>query len=243
MPTGAACCCSARRVSMIYAGLDQGNRLDWLESGTVMALLLGGGVLFVAFLDQRDAGSPALGACQCAVLAQCRALAGRHPALHAHQPVKFVAGAEFPQRRRPDAARTKRRPAADLWRAADVRAGADLDLSAAAFRCARRAGAGLFGFRRRQSAGVRNSPTTGRASDFVGIVLLQSIGQAFTLLPIIIMALSNSDPTRATVVCRLYPDHAARRRGDRRGADGDLAARPRADPLQLSRAVHRKRQR
>jgi MFS transporter, DHA2 family, multidrug resistance protein len=34
--------------------------------------------------------------------------------------------------------------------------------------------------------------------DFVGIVLLQSIGQALTLLPIIIMALSNSDPTRAT---------------------------------------------
>ena len=37
-------------VSMIYAGLDQGNRLDWLESGTVMALLLGGGVLFILFL-------------------------------------------------------------------------------------------------------------------------------------------------------------------------------------------------
>src|SRR5712664_3968812 len=37
-------------VSMIYAGLDQGNRLDWLGSGTVMALLVGGGVLFVAFL-------------------------------------------------------------------------------------------------------------------------------------------------------------------------------------------------
>ena len=35
---------------MIYAGLDQGNRLDWLESGTVIALLLGGGMLFVAFL-------------------------------------------------------------------------------------------------------------------------------------------------------------------------------------------------
>src|SRR6267142_4902420 len=37
-------------VSMIYAGLDQGNRLDWLESGTVMALLLGGVVLFIVFL-------------------------------------------------------------------------------------------------------------------------------------------------------------------------------------------------
>src|SRR3954469_21443395 len=37
-------------VSMIYAGLDQGNRLDWLESGAVMALLLGGSALFVLFL-------------------------------------------------------------------------------------------------------------------------------------------------------------------------------------------------
>jgi DHA2 family multidrug resistance protein len=34
--------------------------------------------------------------------------------------------------------------------------------------------------------------------DFVTIAVLQSIGQAFTLLPIIIIALSNSDPTRAT---------------------------------------------
>ena len=37
-------------VSMIYAGLDQGNRLDWLGSGTVMALLVGGVVLFAGFL-------------------------------------------------------------------------------------------------------------------------------------------------------------------------------------------------
>ena len=34
--------------------------------------------------------------------------------------------------------------------------------------------------------------------DFIVIVLLQSFGQAFTLLPIIILALSNSDPARAT---------------------------------------------
>src|SRR6185369_10948808 len=34
--------------------------------------------------------------------------------------------------------------------------------------------------------------------DFVGIVILQSIGQALTLLPIIILAVSNLDPTRAT---------------------------------------------
>jgi MFS transporter, DHA2 family, multidrug resistance protein len=34
--------------------------------------------------------------------------------------------------------------------------------------------------------------------DFVGIVILQSIGQALTLLPIIILALSNVDTTRTT---------------------------------------------
>ncbi len=36
--------------AMIYTGLDQGNRLDWLESGIVMGLLAGGGALLIAFL-------------------------------------------------------------------------------------------------------------------------------------------------------------------------------------------------
>jgi DHA2 family multidrug resistance protein len=33
---------------LIYAALDQGNRLDWLNSGTVVGLLAGGGLLVVA---------------------------------------------------------------------------------------------------------------------------------------------------------------------------------------------------
>jgi DHA2 family multidrug resistance protein len=37
---------------LIYAGLDQGNRLDWLNSGLVCGLLLGGSILIVAFLVQ-----------------------------------------------------------------------------------------------------------------------------------------------------------------------------------------------
>src|SRR6201999_3267067 len=37
-------------ISMVYAGLDQGNRLDWFGSGTVLALLLGGGMLCAAFV-------------------------------------------------------------------------------------------------------------------------------------------------------------------------------------------------
>src|SRR6195952_875781 len=37
-------------LSMLYAGLDQGNRLDWLESGTVVTLLIGGLILLLAFV-------------------------------------------------------------------------------------------------------------------------------------------------------------------------------------------------
>ncbi len=36
--------------SMLYAAIDQGNRLDWLNSGLVWGLFAGGGLLTVAFL-------------------------------------------------------------------------------------------------------------------------------------------------------------------------------------------------
>ncbi len=36
-------------LALIYAALDQGNRLDWLNSGLVWGLLLAGGLLLVAF--------------------------------------------------------------------------------------------------------------------------------------------------------------------------------------------------
>ncbi|HEY2527480.1 MAG TPA: MFS transporter [Xanthobacteraceae bacterium] len=36
--------------SLLYAGLDQGNRLDWLNSGLINALLLGGVLLLVVFV-------------------------------------------------------------------------------------------------------------------------------------------------------------------------------------------------
>jgi MFS transporter, DHA2 family, multidrug resistance protein len=38
--------------SLLYAALDQGNRLDWLNSGLINGLLLGGGVLLIAFVVQ-----------------------------------------------------------------------------------------------------------------------------------------------------------------------------------------------
>ena len=38
--------------SLLYAALDQGNRLDWLNSGLIVGLLMGGAVLLVAFVVQ-----------------------------------------------------------------------------------------------------------------------------------------------------------------------------------------------
>lgn len=37
-------------LGLIYAGLDQGNRLDWLNSGLIWGLLLSGALMFTAFL-------------------------------------------------------------------------------------------------------------------------------------------------------------------------------------------------
>jgi DHA2 family multidrug resistance protein len=37
-------------LSLLYAGIDQGNRLDWLNSGTVVGLMLAGGLLIAAFV-------------------------------------------------------------------------------------------------------------------------------------------------------------------------------------------------
>jgi MFS transporter, DHA2 family, multidrug resistance protein len=37
-------------LALLYAGLDQGNRLDWLNSGTIIGLLAAGGLLMVVFV-------------------------------------------------------------------------------------------------------------------------------------------------------------------------------------------------
>jgi DHA2 family multidrug resistance protein len=44
-------------LALIYGALDQGNRLDWLNSGVIVGLLLGGGILLAAFLAH-EATSP-----------------------------------------------------------------------------------------------------------------------------------------------------------------------------------------
>ncbi|SDO18579.1 MFS transporter [Afipia sp. GAS231] len=184
-------------VSMIYAGLDQGNRLDWLESGTVMALLLGGGALFLLFLiNEMLAPQP---------WAHFNVLFSRNIGLSLVIILLYtltslcnsslvpnflsVVGGLRPEQTGVLLFTYGALPmfvlvpiAIYLLRHFDARTVVVLGFSAFA-------AANLWG--------TQLSHDWAR-EDFVGIVMLTSIGQALTLLPIIIMALSNSDPARAT---------------------------------------------
>ena len=184
-------------VSMVYAGLDQGNRLDWLSSGTVMALLIGGGLLIIAFMiNEMVARRP---------WAHFNVLFSRNIGLSLIVILLYTLTSLSNSSLVPNFLGTvgALRPEQSgvllftygalpmfvlvpisilLLRHFDPRIVVVLGFSAFA-------AANLWG--------TQLSPVWAR-EDFVGIVLLTSIGQAFTLLPIIIMALSNSDPSRAT---------------------------------------------
>jgi len=184
-------------VSMIYAGLDQGNRLDWLGSGTVMALLLGGAALFILFLiNEALAPEP---------WAHVNVLFSRNIGLSLVVILLYtltslsnsslvpnflgVVGGLRPEQTGVLLLTYGALPmfvlvpvSIYLLRHFDPRAVLVVGLSA---------------FAAANLLGTQLSHDWARG-DFVTIVMLQSIGQAFTLLPIIILALSNSDPARAT---------------------------------------------
>jgi DHA2 family multidrug resistance protein len=184
-------------VAMIYAGLDQGNRLDWLESGAVMALLLGGGVLFIGFLiNETLVREP---------WAHVNVLFSRNVGLSLVVILLYTLTSLSNSSLVPNFLGNVvlLRPEQSgvllltygalpmfvlvpisiyLLRHFDARTVLVVGLSAFA-------AANLWG--------TQLSHEWAR-EDFIGIVMLQSIGQAFTLLPILILALSNSDPSRAT---------------------------------------------
>ena len=184
-------------VSMIYAGLDQGNRLDWLGSGTVMALLLGGGALFVLFLiNEALVPEP---------WAHVNVLFSRNVGLSLVIILLYtltslsnsslvpnflgVVGGLRPEQTGVLLLTYGALPmfllvpiSIYLLRHFDPRTVLIVGLSA---------------FAAANLLGTQLSHDWARG-DFVTIVALQSIGQAFTLLPIIILALSNVNPARAT---------------------------------------------
>jgi DHA2 family multidrug resistance protein len=184
-------------VSMIYAGLDQGNRLDWLESGTVAALLIGGGLLCAAFvINELLVRRP---------WAHVNVLFNRNIGLSLVVILLYTLTSLSNSSLVPNFLATvgQLRPEQTgvllavygalpmfvlvpvsifLLRHLDPRGVLIIGLSAFA-------AANLLGTQLTHDWAL---------GDFVTIAVLQSIGQAFTLLPIIIIALSNSDPTRAT---------------------------------------------
>jgi DHA2 family multidrug resistance protein len=184
-------------VSMIYAGLDQGNRLDWLGSGTVMALLTCGGVLCVAFLiNEMMVRQP---------WAHINVLFSRNVGLSLIVILLYtlaslsnsslvpnflsVVGGLRPEQTGTLLVVYGALPmfvmvplSIFLLRHVDPRFVLVVGLSAFA-------AANLLGTQLTHDWAL---------GDFIPIVVLQSIGQAFTLLPIIILAVSNSDFSRAT---------------------------------------------
>jgi MFS transporter, DHA2 family, multidrug resistance protein len=184
-------------VSMIYAGLDQGNRLDWLESGTVAALLIGGGLLCVGFLiNEAMVRRP---------WAHVSVLFSRNVGLALVVILLYTLTSLSNSSLVPNFLGTvgQLRPeqagvvlvtygalpmfvlvpvSIFLLRHFDPRLVLIIGLSAFA-------AANLLGTQLTHDWAL---------GDFVTIALLQSIGQAFTLLPIILIALSNADFTRAT---------------------------------------------
>jgi DHA2 family multidrug resistance protein len=184
-------------MAMIYAGLDQGNRLDWLSSGTVVALLGGGVVLVIAFfINESIAKRP---------WAHAEILLSRNIGLalvvillytltslsNSSLVPNFLINIAL---LRPEQSGMLFLTYAvapmivllplSIWlvRHYDVKLPLIIGLSAFA-------AASLLGTQINHEWAI---------GDFIPIVLLQSLGQSFTLLPIIIIALSNSDPSRAT---------------------------------------------
>jgi DHA2 family multidrug resistance protein len=184
-------------VSMIYAGLDQGNRLDWLESGTVAALLIGGGLLCAAFvINELLVRRP---------WAHVNVLFNRNIGLSLVVILLYTLTSLSNSSLVPNFLATVGQLRPEQTGALLVVYGALpmfvlVPVSIFLLRHLDPRGVLIIGLSAFAAANLLGTQLTHdwALGDFVTIAVLQSIGQAFTLLPIIIIALSNSDPTRAT---------------------------------------------
>ena len=186
-------------VSMIYAGLDQGNRLDWLESGTVMALLIGGGVLFLGFMiNETLVRQP---------WAHFNVLFSRNIGLSLLAILLYTLTSLSNSSLVPNflivvASMRPEQSGVLLLTYGALPFFVLVPISIYLIRHFDPRTVVVLGFSAFAAAnllGTQLSHDWAR-EDFVGVVLLQSVGQAFTLLPIIILVLSNVDPSRATAI-------------------------------------------
>jgi DHA2 family multidrug resistance protein len=184
-------------VSMIYAGLDQGNRLDWLGNGTVMALLVGGAVLFAGFLiNESLVRQP---------WAHVDVLFSRNVGLGLVLILLYTLTSLSNSSLVPNFLGTVGllRPEQSgllLLTYGALPMFVLVPISIWLLRHFDTRTVVVVGFACFAAANLWGTQLTHdwAREDFVGIVLLQAIGQSLTLLPLIITLLSNSDPSRAT---------------------------------------------
>jgi DHA2 family multidrug resistance protein len=184
-------------IAMVYAGLDQGNRLDWLGSGTVVAMLLSGAALLVAFfVNEALVRDP---------WAHANVLLSRNIGFALVVILLYTLTSLSNSSLVPNFLSTvaQLRPEqtgrlllvygvlpmaitfpVSIWLARRFDLRILLVIGLLTF-----AAAALLGTRITHEWAL---------TDFIPMVLLQSVGQSFTLLPIILITLANSDPTRAT---------------------------------------------
>jgi DHA2 family multidrug resistance protein len=186
-------------LAMIYAALDQGNRLDWFESGVITSLLIGG-VLLVAvfFLNELLVQRP---------WASAGVLLSRNVGFSLVVLVLFTVTNLSNSSLVPNflIQIVQLRPeqiggtllictvapllvlvplSIQLVRSTDARVIAIIGISSFSL-------AALLGTR------ITHEWVP---EDFVGILLLQAVGQAFTLFPLIVIVLANSNPMRAVAL-------------------------------------------
>jgi DHA2 family multidrug resistance protein len=184
-------------VSMVYAGLDQGNRLDWLESGTVAALLIGGALLCVAFLiNEMIVPRP---------WAHVNVLFSRNVGLALVVILLYTLTSLSNSSLVPNflAVVGQLRPEQTgvlLVTYGALPMFAMVPVSILLLRHFDPRGVLVIGLSAFAAASLLGTQLTHdwALDDFIMIAILQSIGQAFTLLPAIIVSLSNADFTRAT---------------------------------------------
>ncbi len=184
-------------VGMIYAGLDQGNRLDWLGSGTVAGLLIAGAVLFVAFLiNEAVVREP---------WAHVSVLFSRNIGLSLVVILLYTLTSLSNSSLVPNFLATVGLLRPEQSGALLLVYGALpmfvlVPISIWLLRYFDSRLVIVLGFACFAAANLWGTQITHAwaREDFIGMVLLMSVGQSLTLLPIIITALSNSDFSRAT---------------------------------------------
>jgi DHA2 family multidrug resistance protein len=184
-------------LALIYSALDQGNRLDWLESGTVIALLTSGAALVIAFfVNEAMVREP---------WASVDVLFSRNVGLALAAILCFSVTSVSNASLVPNFLVTiaQLRPEQTgwllmMWAAVPIVLALPLSIIAVERFDARAVlVVGLSSFALAALLGTQATHVWS-IENFIPIVFLQAIGYSFTLLPIIIISLSNSNPARAT---------------------------------------------